>query len=297
MIAHAIKNLSIKNLNKIKKLPVAMPARDFSYATSRMTFFEELIVRYTENLSGKYKIYKLYQEWAENYQQTNEEWYDAGLRLFNLSLNYNQEKLKNIPRDGPLVFISNHPHGVIDGFVSCHLLSQIRKDFKLVVTSALFRIEAINEMLLCVPDPREPDARQTSIKMQKETYRILHNKGAIIIYPAGDVSTVPTLKDKIAVDSQWYPFIARLIQKTNATVVPVFIGGQNSFLFQLMSFVTPNIRASLYMNELCRAMGKTININIGEALTHDDLKSIGDEQDIIRHLREKTYQLGDDLRK
>ena len=61
----------------------------------------------------------------------------------------------------------------------------------------------------------------------------------MVVFPAGAISTTPDkLGLKPAVDGRWQPFVSQLIQRSKATVVPIWFGGQNSRLFQIASHVS-----------------------------------------------------------
>ena len=57
-----------------------------------------------------------------------------------LSLNYDLEGLENIPKEGPCVIVSNHPHGMSDGLMFGDIAMRVRDDVRIVV----------NEWLHCV---------------------------------------------------------------------------------------------------------------------------------------------------
>lgn len=274
-----------------------MSARDFSYASSqRFSYLENHLVRFIENISGKYPLYKIYKQWYDEHHITGEPYYDAAIRLFDIQLQYDKAILQHIPQHNPLIVVGNHPHGVLDGVISAHLINKIRNDFKIIVTMSLYNIKGSADTMLPLDfDISSPQAKLTNINTQRQAYKALKNGGAIIIYPAGDVSTIPSWKDKIAIDSQWHSFTARLISKTQATVLPIFIDGQNSMMFQLLSFVIPDLRSSLYMREIHRAMGKQIRVNIGKPIPYADLQAYENNQDMLTYLRQKTYALKDGL--
>ena len=61
------------------------------------------------------------------------------IELLNIKIEAAQEELDNIPKSGPLVFVSNHPTGTLDGLILIHLLSQVRPDVKFMGNMLLSR--------------------------------------------------------------------------------------------------------------------------------------------------------------
>lgn len=47
--------------------------------------------------------------------------------------------------------------------------------------------------------------------------------GAVVVFPAGAVSTAPDrLGLRPAIDARWQPFVGQLVQRSRATVAPIF---------------------------------------------------------------------------
>ena len=79
----------------------------------------------------------------------------------------------------------------------------------------------------------------------------------MVIFPAGGVSTSPNGLGR-ADDLEWKRFTAKVIQMAEATVVPVFVHGQNSRLFQLISQVSQTLRYGMLLNEVRNKMGRDL---------------------------------------
>ena len=58
-------------------------------------------------------------------------------------------------------------------------------------------------------------------------------------------------------DPGWRPFTAKMIAKSDATVVPIFFEGHNSRLFQLASHLHSNLRLGLLIKEFKARVGRT----------------------------------------
>jgi hypothetical protein len=58
---------------------------------------------------------------------------------YGLSLDVVGGSLDNIPKDGPLILIANHPYGILDGLMLGHILSQVRGDFRILAHASSAR--------------------------------------------------------------------------------------------------------------------------------------------------------------
>ena len=116
--------------------------------------------------------------------------------------------------------------------------------------------------------------------------------GCLVVFPAGGVSTTPTIWHKRAIDAEWKNFTARLIAQAKAPVAPVYFAGQNSRLFQLASHVSMTLRLSLLFKEVHDRIGSEIHIRIGELVPYERLAGINDRQSVMDVLKNITYSLG-----
>jgi putative hemolysin len=53
--------------------------------------------------------------------------------------------LETIPKTGPLIVVSNHPFGGIDGMIAVSVLSKIRPDIKVLTNFILSQIPNMKE--------------------------------------------------------------------------------------------------------------------------------------------------------
>ena len=54
----------------------------------------------------------------------------------------------DIPANGPLVFITNHPYRILDGMMIGNLLDQTRGDFLILANSVFRRVVELNKIVL-----------------------------------------------------------------------------------------------------------------------------------------------------
>ena len=83
----------------------------------------------------------------------------------------------------------------------------------------------------------------------------LANDGVIVIFPSGKVASSDTMMGPV-VEREWNPFTAKMIQRSNATVVPVFFPGANSRLYQIANQISATLRQGLLIREVVIAMNK-----------------------------------------
>ncbi|MEO0916221.1 MAG: acyltransferase, partial [Pseudomonadota bacterium] len=110
-------------------------ARDISYSFSAQTKGGRALIRTLENATGRLKLIKR----AEGYQDEvakGADFWQVMVERYGLSLNIVKGSLNNIPTDGPLVVVSNHPYGILDGLILGHILSTVRqKEFRILANS------------------------------------------------------------------------------------------------------------------------------------------------------------------
>jgi putative hemolysin len=267
-------------------------ADDFSYAEPDDPRLKRFFIRLIERMSGQPYLKWLYEDHLAN-PLPDESFWDAAVRRLELQIVCNEEALARWPREGPLIVVSNHPFGVLDGVVICHLVSRVRDDFRVLTNAILMRAGAIREFLLPIDFTESEEAVKTNLQSRAAAKAHLVGGGCLIIFPAGGVSTTPTPWHRHAVDAEWKTYTGRLIAQAKAPVAPVFFAGQNSRMFQLASHISLTLRLSLLFKEVHDRIGSELHVRIGEALPYDRLPATGDRQAFMRHLREMTYRLGE----
>lgn len=263
----------------------------FSYASADDPKLKRLVIRIVERLSGQPYLKSLYEDYRNN-PVPGESFWDSTIRRLELKLVLDEDRLAQWPKTGPLVVVSNHPFGVLDGVVISHLVSRVRKDFLVLTNSVLYRAEEIRPFLLPVDFAETEEALQTNLKTRAKAKAHLQAGGCLVVFPAGGVSTTPSLWHKRAVDSEWKTLTARLISQAKAPVAPVYFAGQNSRLFQLASHVSMTLRLSLLFKEVHDRIGSEIHLRLGHVIPYDKLSTISDRHEFMVHLKDTTYALG-----
>ncbi len=266
----------------------------FSYADPDDPFLKRLIIRSIEYISGQPELYKLYNEYQRSPELYKNFW-EGSIKKLNLNVNYSEEALKKIPKEGPLVVVANHPFGVLDGLVICWLMSLVRDDFKVLTHSLLLRAPETKGYLPPVDFALTKQAVVTNLETRKLSREFLSDGGSMVIFPSGCVSTKMKMGEKIAFDCEWKVFTSRLIKQSDATIVPIYFQGQNSQLFHLASRFGLLFRSALLFKEVRSRMGTDVPVTIGDPLNLRDFKENISNQELIKSLRTLTYSLDPNL--
>ena len=160
----------------------------FSYAEPDDPRLKRFVIRLIERMSGQPYLKWLYEE-HQAHPVPGESFWDSAVRRLELKIVCNQETLAGWPKTGPLIVVSNHPFGVLDGVVLSHLVSKVRQDFRVLTNAVLYRAEEIREFLLPIDFTETDQALKTNLKSRAEAKAHLLNGGCLVIFPAGGVST------------------------------------------------------------------------------------------------------------
>jgi putative hemolysin len=268
----------------------------FSYAAPDDPRLKRFVIRLIERMTGQPHLKAMYDDYRAH-PVPGESFWDSAIRRLELNVVVNEDALKKLPRTGALVVVANHPFGVLDGVIVSNLISKVRPDFRVLTNAVLYRAEEIREFLLPVDFTETPEAVETNLKSRAAAKQYLMAGGCLIVFPAGGVSTTPTIWHKRAVDTEWKNLTARLISQAKAPVVPVYFAGQNSRLFQLASHVSMTLRLSLLFKEVRDKIGTDVQVRIGEVIPYQELAAINDRQNFMNRLRDATYALGESVQK
>jgi putative hemolysin len=263
----------------------------FSYVDADTPLVRRLLIRALEKLTGARAVEKLYLE-NRNAMRDGEDWWSASLRTLRVTLCYDAQALERMPREGALVIVSNHPFGVLDGIALASLVHKMRRDYLLLTNAVLLRAPEIRDYVLPVDFEATPEALKTNIESRAKARAHLAKGGALIIFPAGEVSTSPDVFGRSPVlEKRWQPIVAQLVEKSRAHVLPVYFHGENSRAFQIASHIHPMLRLALFFHELRRHIGRDVHVAIGDAIAFDDLPKFENRQALADYLQSITQNL------
>jgi putative hemolysin len=267
----------------------------FSYADPDDPILKKVLIRSIEYLTGQPKLFKLYRSYQEKPERWKSFW-DGCVNLLKLRINISNIDLDKIPETGPAIVVANHPFGVLDGLVLSWIVSQKRKDFKLLVHSLLLRAPETKGNLLPIDFTGDKEALLTNLDTRKKARKHISDGGCIIIFPSGTVSTTLKFyqKKSKAFDCEWKKFTSRLIKQTDPNIIPINFPGTNSLAFQIFSHISLVLRSSLLFFEIKRRINSDVEVFVGESFKYSELEDDLSNDELADLLRTKTYLLDQD---
>lgn len=265
-------------------------ARDISYAHSAATRGGRAMIRVMENVTGRIGLIRR----AAGYEHevaAGRDFWQVMVDRYGLSLEVAGGSLSNIPANGPLILIANHPYGILDGLMMGHILSTVRGDFRILAHKVFRKAEDLDRIILPVNFDETRAAVQENLATRKEALRYLSNGGAIGIFPGGTVSTGARPFSQ-PMDPGWRSFTARMVAKSGATVVPVYFDGHTSRLFQIASHLHSTLRMGLLLKEFRKRVDTPVRVVVGRPIAQAELAArAGDSKAMMDFLRKATYEL------
>jgi putative hemolysin len=220
--------------------------------------------------------------------------FDKVLRHLNLRYQCSDSDIARIPRVGPVVVVANHPSGLADGLVLGSLLGRIRPDVKVLANSLLLALDELRDSFIPVDPSGSRGAVHANWKALRRALEWLNGGGLLVVFPAGEVSALKLSEGKVS-EPQWNDAVARLVKRTAAAAVPVFVNAVNSPAFQMLGLVHAALRTAMLPRELLNKRGKTIGVAVGGPIAAEALAG-RTSREAVDYLRWRTELLGDRAR-
>jgi putative hemolysin len=267
--------------------------RSLTYANSFDSRLTSLIIRGMEWLTGKITIIRMIRVFEKRGAPTGQAFWRAALDTMGIPLLTPDEEVLNIPPEGPVVVVANHPHGLVDGMILADLIGRRRSDYKILTRALLTGIDEVAaSYMISVPFPHEPDAQRKSVEMRAKAMAHLKEGGVISVFPSGVVASSDTLFGP-AVEREWNVFTAQMIRRSGAKVVPVFFPGANSRWYQIANRLSATLRQGLLLHEVVHSCNRPQRPIVGAPIDDARMAMLeSDPRGFMEWLRAHTLSLG-----
>ncbi|KXF81978.1 GNAT family N-acyltransferase [Enterovibrio coralii] len=189
------------------------------------------------------------------------EFVEQVLDYFRFSYSTSDRQRERIPNTGRVVIIANHPIGSLDGLALLKMVKEVRPDVKAIANNLLMQIEPLHSCLLPVNNMSGKTPKENLRKIDEW----LQNEGALIIFPAGEVSRFGPTGVK---DTAWHSGFLRMASKAKAPILPIHVDGRNSAVFYGASMVYKPLSTLLLVNEMFAQENNNIALTIGESIPY-----------------------------
>ncbi len=286
------------NMTKLAKPETVSFAKYDRSSLSYASTFEDprkaAFIRVMEALTGKLTILRLIRKFERQGAPKGQAFWRACLDVMGIELTTPQAQLDRIPKEGPVIIVANHPHGMVDGMIFADLIGRVRPDYRILTRSLLTSIDEVaGSYMIPVPFPHDDDAQRKGVEMRAKAMAHLKDGGVVALFPSGVVAVSDTWWGP-AVEGEWNVFTAQLIRRSGATVVPMFFPGQNSRAYQIANKLSPMLRQGLLLHEIVHSLNKPQGPVVGHPLDRDFVDGFKDDpRGFMAWLRTHTLDLKD----
>jgi len=210
---------------------------------------------------------------------------DRSLKVLGVSGKVNSGDRENIPVDGPLLVVANHPLGIVDALALLQLVGSVRQDVRILGNDWLSLVEPLRPLLL----PVDVFGKGAASKL-RNIYRALDNGEALVVFPAGEVSRLGPGGLR---DGPWSDGFARLALRSKAPVLPVHIAARNSAMFYGLSMLAKPLSTAMLPREAVSPVQPRIGFTVGALVGAEELeqRSGGDPAQAAKLMRRHIYRV------
>lgn len=198
---------------------------------------------------------------------------------------YKPKQIENIPSEGKLVIVANHPIGSLDALALIKVLFSVRQDLKVVANRMLMSVTPMHSLLLPVDNLSGTSKKQELSNIHQH----LKDEGAILIFPAGEVSRLGPTGIK---DCKWNSGFLRIAKKANCPILPIYIKAKNSPLFYGTSMIYKPLASLLLVKEMFKQRQKSLEFEIGSSIPPESylIENLKDKE-VVNLIRKQLYAL------
>lgn len=208
------------------------------------------------------------------------------LNFFKFSYQISANSYNNIPSEGRLLIIANHPIGTLDGLALLKLIRSVRPDVRIVANRVLSYMEPLQSVFLTV----DVLSKNTNHKKSYQAMlSALENEEAVIIFPAGEVSRITP---KGIRDGKWKSGFIKLAKKAKCPILPIHIQASNSALFYGMSTLYKPLGTFMLVQEMFNKKHQELKFRVGSPIPYQAFMATeGNNKQLSHQFRQHVQNL------
>ena len=186
------------------------------------------------------------------------------------------EGTENIPIGRPVIFVSNHPLGGLDGMIIAQMIHDQRvtandgQPLKVIVNDLLMNMEPIAG--LWAPVNKVGSLSREQVEEQQKMWE---SEVDVLTFPAGACSRLQCIEGKWQIrDLEWKKNFIQKAKEYQRDIVPIYFEGSNSRFFYALAFIRKLLRIKLniemlyLVDEMYGAHGKHFRVHVLPPLSY-----------------------------
>jgi putative hemolysin len=174
--------------------------------------------------------------------------------------------IEHIPTDDrPVIFVSNHPLGGLDGMIIAQMIHEHRpRPLKVIVNELLMFMEPIADLWAPVNKVGHLTKEQAL-----EQQRMWESESDVLSFPAGACSRLQRINGKWQIcDLEWQKNFIQRAKEYKRDIVPIYFEGRNSRFFYILALLRKwlhiklNIEMLYLVDEMYGAHGKHFQVHV-----------------------------------
>ncbi len=197
----------------------------------------------------------------------------AGVAM-RLGLEIRMEELSaKVPKTGPVVVVANHGFGGSDALALLAVMCDLRSDFRVLANREVMLLEGIAPAIFPVTLLSTGETKENTRSLRAMLKHVKQG-GGLGVFPAGKVAFWQGDRMK---DPPWNDHVIKLIQRMDATIIPLWFYGSPPPVINFLSRLSPFVRRALIPTGLAKMKGREIVARAGEPVSGKELRAMGEE--------------------
>ena len=206
--------------------------------------------------------------------------------------------IENIPTDGkPLIFVSNHPLGGLDGMIIAQMIHESRssrgdsRPLKVIVNDLLMFMEPLAGLWA----PVNKVGRLTKEQAQQQ-HALWESETDVLTFPAGICSRLQRIDGKWQIqDFEWQKNFIQRVREYQRDIVPIYFEGRNSKFFYTLAYIRKllhiklNIEMLYLVDEMYGAHGKHFKVHVLPPISYTSLDTSKSPKEWAAYIKQIVY--------
>lgn len=214
------------------------------------------------------------------------------------------EGVENIPSDDrPIIFVSNHPLGGLDGMIIAQMIHDSRansktdsqsegRPLKVIVNELLMYMEPIASLWA----PVNKVGRLTR-EQAEQMQQMWESNTDVLTFPAGACSRLQRIDGHWRIeDLEWQKNFVQRAREYKRDIVPIYFEGTNSRFFYALAYIRKllhiktNIEMLYLVDEMYGAHGKHFRVHILPSIPYTTFDSSRTPKEWAQYVKALIYQ-------